>query len=110
MPANLPALNRRRRLLLRQLAELGDLHRGSLTRLRRRCGRVNCQCARAGGRPHGPHYLLTWKENGRGRSRSVRPGADLARVREHLANHRRFRRLMQRLVETHEAICRQRSR
>jgi hypothetical protein len=72
--------------------------------VRRRCGR-RCACAAAGHPGHGPHWLLTWKDRGRGRSRSVRPGADLGRVRRQLAAHAAFRALLARLVEVNEALC-----
>jgi hypothetical protein len=98
-------LEAERRRLLAELGRIGDLRRGSISVNLRRCGKAACACRRPDHPGHGPQFLLTTRIGGRSRSRSLCPGAELARVREQVANHRRFRTLVADLVEVSERIC-----
>ena len=62
---------------------------GSLHAERKRCNRPTCRCAAGGDALHGPYLYRRWLENGRLRSRYVRP-ADAERVRAALAEWRRL--------------------
>ena len=53
-----------------------------------RCGRPNCRCAH--GHPHGPYWVLRWREGATHRRRYVRP-AELAAVRAVVERRRRER-------------------
>ena len=55
-----------------------------------RCGKPNCRCTR--GDPHGPYWVLRWREGATHRRRYVRP-ADLAAVRAEVERRRRQRAL-----------------
>jgi hypothetical protein len=108
MRADLDALQQERTRLFRELAEIGDLRRGSIAENYRRCGKPACCCAREEHRGHGPQYLLMTKVEGRSRARNLRPGPELTKVRAEVSNHLRFRELVQRIVQTSEEICDQR--
>jgi hypothetical protein len=101
----LESLEAERRRLLRELGRIGAFRRGSISVNRRRCGKPACACRRVDHPGHGPQFLLTTRIDGRSRSRSLRPGSELRRVREQVANHRRFRALVAALVEVSEQIC-----
>jgi hypothetical protein len=103
--ADLASLETERRRLLAELERVGDLRRGSISASHRRCGKTACVCRRPDHPGHGPQFLLTTRIDGRSRSRSLRPGAELRRVTEQVANHRRFRELVAALVEVSERIC-----
>ena len=54
VPLEEPALAARRKELLAQIAQLGDLRPGSLVERYKVCGRANCWFAQPGARGHGP--------------------------------------------------------
>ena len=101
----LGSLEAERRRLLAELGRIGEFRRGSISVNRRRCGKPACACRRVDHPGHGPTFLLPTRSDGRSRSRSLCPGAELLRVREQVANHRLFRALVAALVEVSEKIC-----
>ena len=105
MKDDLDALEQERTRLFGELAQIGDLRRGSIAENYRRCGKPSCCCAREEHRGHGPQYLLMTKVDGRSRAKNLRPGPELAKVRAEVSNHLRFRELVQRIVQTSEEIC-----
>jgi hypothetical protein len=94
-----------RRRLCGELGEVGDLRRGSIAEIYRRCGKPNCACCEAEHPGHGPRYLLMTKVDGRSRAQDVSPGPELTKVRQEVANHQHFRQLVQEIVEVNEQIC-----
>lgn len=82
-----------------ELADLGPLHPGSLSRQYNVCGKPGCRCkARPNPRRHGPYYKVSYVFRGRFTSRFV-PRQELKAVRAELANYKRFRKLTQAWVE-----------
>lgn len=71
------ALKQRRRRLMGQLPDVGEVLRGALASQGRRCGKPGCRCAR--GELHGPYTYLSVAGPG-GRSRMVYVPAQLAEV------------------------------
>ena len=75
------------------LARLGPLHPGSLSRQYNVCGKPGCRCKDPKKpRRHGPYYQLNYVYGGKKTSEFVRP-QNLKQVRTQLANYKRFRRL-----------------
>ena len=105
MPSTLQDLEARKQEILVEFARIGDMRAGSITENYRRCGKPACRCARSDDPGHGPYYAYTWKEHGKTRTRNLRPGPDLDRLREQVEHYRRFRRLCRELVEVNEEIC-----
>lgn len=56
MPDPLPALEAQRDDILRQMARIGDMRKGSITETFRCCGKPICACYAAGHPGHGPYY------------------------------------------------------
>ena len=108
MPMDLEALREERGRLFRKLAEVGDFRRGSVAENYRRCGKTNCRCARPEHQGHGPQYLLMTKVEGKSQAKNLKPGAELVKIKEEVANHLHFRELVQKIVELSEQICDQR--
>lgn len=102
MPENLSALRQRLwRLhaslgrLLRTMTSQGPLIPGSFYRLRRRCGKPSCRCAR--GQLHAV-WVLTRSENGKHKLYPV-PPAQRAEIRQRAAAWRRYQRARARFVQ-----------
>jgi hypothetical protein len=102
---SLPELESRRTELYARLAALGDFRRGSVSENYRKCGRLNCACARPGHRGHGPRWLWTRTVAGRGtRGRQVAAG-EVEKVRGEVGRYQEFAALTEQIVQVSEAIC-----
>jgi hypothetical protein len=83
-----------------QLAELGPLRPGSLSRQYNVCGKRGCRCKDPKQpRRHGPYYQLNWVHGGKKTSEFVRQ-ENLKPLRTQLANYKRFRRLIDQWIGT----------
>lgn len=102
---DLATLEAERLRSLAALGTVGDFRRGSLNEAYRRCGKARCRCADPAHPGHGPLHLLTRSVGGRTVTRAVREGPELEKVRTEVAAYRRFRALVDGLVEVNEAIC-----
>jgi hypothetical protein len=87
---------KRYRELAAQLATIGLIHSGSVTRRYTRCGTPGCKCHAEPPQPHGPYYQWTTKINGKTVTRRLSKGeAEL--YQEWIGNDRRLRRLIQQM-------------
>ena len=81
-----------------QLAALGPMRPGSLSRQYNVCGKPACRCKDPKApRRHGPYYQLNYVFGGKKTSEFVRP-QNLKQVRAQLANYKRFRRLTEQWI------------
>jgi hypothetical protein len=101
----LKQLEAQRAALLRQLAESGDMRRGSISEVYRRCGKDNCACADARHPGHGPYYAYTMSVGGKTHTLQLRPGPRLSAIEQEVAEYRRFRATSDRVIEVNEQIC-----
>ena len=109
MPSSFAALEAEREVVLKKIAQIGDMRRGSITETFRACGKSNCACARADHPGHGPYYAFTTKVAGKTRTVQLRAGSRLTKFEREVDAYRRFRALSERLLELNEAICDKRS-
>jgi|SRR5437773_8690171 len=65
MSESLPALEKDRSEVVRQITQLGDFRPGSIVGVMGRCSKPNCRCAQTGDPGHGPNFRLTAKVNGK---------------------------------------------
>ena len=98
-------LEGRRAVVLKQIAEVGDMRRGSIAERYRQCGKHPCCCEDADHPGHGPYYSLTLKAEGTTVTRHVAAGAELAKVQREIAAFRRFQDLVPALVAVNEELC-----
>ena len=105
MPDSLSDLESRRTTVQAQIAQLGDMRSGSITKTGGRCGNPNCHCHQAGDAGHGPYYRLTRKVNGKTVTASFSTPASLAKAQREVAECQRFRELGEELLEVNEKIC-----
>jgi hypothetical protein len=108
MSDSLPALEKDRSEVLRQIADLGDLRPGSIVEVMARCSKPNCHCAQPGDPGHGPHFRLTRKVKGKSVAETLAHPAALRKAQREVAEFRKFQQLSAQLVEVNEAICQQR--
>ncbi len=81
------------RELAAELATIGLIHSGSVTRRYTRCATPGCKCHADPPQPHGPYYQWTAKVNGKTVTRRLsETEADL--YQEWIDNDRRLRRLI----------------
>jgi hypothetical protein len=73
--------------------------------VRRKCGKPNCACARAGHAGHGPQYNLTKWAGAKTVTVHLRPGPELDKAEREVAQYERFRDLVGQVTEVNEAIC-----
>lgn len=99
------SLERRRRRLLAQIAQIRSLRRGSLNQRLNVCGKPLCRCKAKPPQLHGPYFFITTKVQGKTRCRYVADRDRLALLREQLRAHQRFRRLIQDFVRVCEQIA-----
>lgn len=109
---NLPEASRQRQALRAMIEEYGRLAhsllqprehlKGSVYKLRTRCGKDTCRCARSRTQRH-TSMVLSWSEEGRTRLRSVAP-SDEVRLRRLTELYRRYREVRASLVRLHHRI------
>jgi hypothetical protein len=98
-------LERRRAELFALISQAGDLRRGALNAVWRKCGKPNCACAQPGHRGHGPQWNLTRRAGGKTVNTHLKPGPELEKVRREVAEHQRFADLVEEATQVSEAIC-----
>jgi hypothetical protein len=84
---------RRYRQLAAQLADIGLISSGSITRRYTRCTTPGCKCRAEPPQPHGPYWQWTRKIDGKTVTRRLTP-AEAKLYREWIDNDRRMRRLI----------------
>lgn len=105
MARTIEEMEGRRAQVLKQIADIGDMRRGSIAERYRQCGKHPCCCEQADHPGHGPYYSLTVKAEGTTVTRHVTAGAELAKVQREIAAFRRFQDLVPELVAVNEEIC-----
>ncbi len=86
----------RYRKLAAQLATIGLIHSGSVTRRYTRCATPGCKCHADPPQPHGPYYQWTAKINGKTVTRRLSE-SEAQLYQEWIANDRQLRRLIQQM-------------
>jgi len=86
----------RYRELAAQLATIGLIQAGSLTRRYTRCGSPGCKCHADPPVPHGPYHQWTAKLNGKTVTRRLNP-AEAALYQQWIDNDRQLRDLIEQM-------------
>ena len=108
MSPSLDVLENRRADLIRQIAQLGDLRRGSITSTTGRCGKPNCHCHQPHHPGHGPHFRLTSKVKGKTRTETFSTPAGRRQAERQIAEFRKYQQLNRAFLEVNEKVCGQR--
>jgi hypothetical protein len=102
---SLQGLEVRRKKLFRQMEDLGDFRRGTISVNYRKCGKSNCACARKDHPGHGPQYLWNVSVAGKTQARNLPVGPELEKAEREVERYRAFLRLTQELAEVNDRIC-----
>ena len=89
----LAAYQRRYRELAEQLAGIGLISSGSVTRRYTHCATPGCRCHADPPQPHGPYYQWTTKVNGKTVTRRLN-AREATLYKEWIANDRKMRQLI----------------
>jgi hypothetical protein len=92
------ALQREIERIKKELAELGDLRPGSLSKQYNVCGKPTCRCKASPPQKHGPYYQVSYTRKGRSSSKFVRR-EQVVRVKRQLKNYTKLRQLIDRWIE-----------
>ena len=87
------SLEKRIHKVKQEIAALGELRPGNLSRQYNVCGNPDCRCKETPPRKHGPYYQISFTWHGRSRTQFVRK-EDLPEVRKQLRNYKRLRELV----------------
>ena len=100
MPADPGAVLQHRIAAIKaEIAALGPLRPGTLSRQYNVCGTPGCRCKDDPEQRHGPYHQLSYTWHGRSRSEFVRE-PEIARVQEQVRNYARLRSLIDEWVDT----------
>lgn len=105
MPDRLHTLEAKREALVREIAQIGDMRRGTITEVFRGCGKPTCCCAAPNHPGHGPYYAFTTKVEGKTKTLQLRAGPRLTKMGREVEAYKHFRSLTQQLLEINQAIC-----
>ena len=94
MDKRLDSLQARIQKIKDEIAVLGELRPGSLSRQYNVCGNPDCRCKAKPPKKHGPYYQLSFTWQGRSKSQFVRK-EDLSEVRKQVSNYKRLRELVE---------------
>ena len=86
-------IDKRINAIKNELAALGPLHPGSISRQYNVCGNPTCRCKADPAQRHGPYYQLSYAYQHKSTSTFVRE-PDLAAVEQQLRNYERLRALV----------------
>lgn len=76
-----------------ELATLGEMRPGSLSKQYNVCGKPNCRCKDPQNpQRHGPYYQLSWVHQGKSTTQFIRQPL-LPQVRAQIATYNKFRKL-----------------
>jgi len=91
-------LEREIRQVQQEIASLGDLRPGTLSRQYNVCGNPTCRCKASPPKKHGPYFQISWTRHSRSRSRFVRT-PHLPTIRQELKNYARLQSLLHRWLD-----------
>jgi len=103
MKRRIQSLENRIEKIKRQLAQLGNLRPGSLSKQYNVCGNPRCKCKATPPKKHGPYYQLSSTRKGKSRSTFVRK-EDRAAVTTQLNNYAKFRKLTEQWIDLAEEL------
>ena len=105
MEETLASLESKRERLYRQLIEIGDFRRGTISVTYRKCGKKNCACAKDGHPGHGPLYLWNATIGGKSVAKNLKLGVEMDKYREETSNYKKSLSIFDELIKVNEQIC-----
>jgi hypothetical protein len=104
MTTTLEELKRRNEQLVEELKHIPEFRKGTVNTFYRKCGRNPCVCNKKGHPGHGPQTTLTFKEDGKTKTRTFPTAAVEELARQQVENRRQFLDWSKRWKELNEQI------
>lgn len=96
---SIQSAERRIQQIKAELARLGDMRPGSLSKQYNVCGKPGCRCKDPHNpQRHGPYYQLSWVHQGKSTTQFIRQPL-LREVRVQLATYAKFRKLTEEWIK-----------
>lgn len=96
-------MNTSRAALWQEILQLSPLCSGTLHEQYLTCGKAACGCHDPHRpRRHGPYYLWSRRISGKQINRTLRPGAELERVKKGITNFQRLQEVLGRVLQEEE--------
>ena len=96
--SSIQQLEQRIQQIKAELAALGEMRPGSLSKQYNVCGKPNCRCKDPQNpQRHGPYYQLSWVHRGKSSTQFIRRPL-LPQVRAQIATYNKFRKLTEEWV------------
>ena len=92
------ALEKKITTIKKEIENLDDVRRGSLSKQYNICGTAGCKCKASPPKKHGPYYQLSFTKNGRSSTKFVN-SKDAKIVNKQVKNYSRLRELVAKWVE-----------
>jgi len=98
-------MERDRSSIFEEMVKLSPICSGKLYEQYFPCGKEGCRCQDAEApKLHGPYYTWARRLGGKQINRTLKPGSELERVKEGIANYQRFQVLCDALLRKDEAM------
>jgi hypothetical protein len=105
MKDEIKKLEKMRAEICHKIAALGDMRKGSVSRVQRPCNKAACVCRKGGHPGHGPYYYWTFKDGGKTVTRQFPEGEESRKIITEIENYKEFRALVKRMIEVNEKLC-----
>ena len=105
MNEELSCLEEKKVRLCKELQEISDFRRGSVSAIFRKCGKKNCVCAQEGHPGHGPQYIWSATIDGKSHAKNLKLGTEMEKYLEEVSNYKQFLKISDEIIAVNEAIC-----
>jgi len=95
-PTSLDGYERQYKQLKAEMANLGFILQGTLSKRWMKCGQPTCRCREDPQARHGPYWQWSWKKSGKSVSTYLKP-EQAALCKKWIDNHRRMERIIKKL-------------
>lgn len=98
-------LKKERESFYREIKQIGNFRRGTLSVTYSKCGKKNCVCTKKAHPGHGPHYLWSTTIKGKSFAKRLKLGPELQKYKEEIDNYHNFQRLCDKIIQVNKKIC-----
>lgn len=98
------AVQKKQKMLIRSLSQVGPIVEGTLSTVRRICGTPGCRCRTNPAKKH-PAMFLTWKENQKTQTLYI-PVAHLKEAELWSKNYKRLKKRIRKVSDFHKKLLR----
>lgn len=97
-------LQKQREEKLKQLNDLEEFRRGTVSLIERKCGKKSCWCAASGSKGH-TQYIWNATIKSKSVAKNLRMGSEIKKYLEETERYKEFKRLCEELITINESLC-----